>query len=263
MMPEILDLLDKLGPDLAELLAGSFGVFIRVGAMMALVPAFGEQVIPVRVRLGLTLAFTAITAPAIASDMPLATLAPGPLMQLVVTEATVGLILGIGLRLMIIALQTAGTIAAQATSLSQFFGGAGVDPQPAMSQILVVAGLALALIAGLHVKLAELILHSYSLFPPGHFPDAASLGAWGVAHVARSFTLAFSLAMPFVVLSLLYYVALGAINKAMPQLMVAFVGAPAITFAGLAVLLLTAPIILPLWHAALDGFLTDPTGLPR
>ncbi len=263
MMPELLDLLDTLSSDLADLAAGGLGVFIRVGAMMALVPAFGEQVIPVRVRLGITLAFTAITAPAIAPDMPPASFTPGPLMHLIATEALAGLVLGIGLRLLIMVLQIAGTIAAQATSLSQFFGGAGADPQPAMSQIMVMAGLALALIGGLHVKLAALVVHSYTLFPAGQFPDAANLGEWGVTHAARAFTLAFTLAMPFVILSLLYYVALGAINKAMPQLMVAFVGAPAITFAGLAVLLLTAPMILPLWHQTLEGFLLDPEGLPR
>ncbi len=263
MIPALLDMLDTLTADLGALAAGSLGVFIRVGALMALVPAFGEQVVPIRLRLGLTLAFTAITAPAIAPLMPAASFAPGPLIHLIATETVAGLVLGIALRLMIIALQTAGTIAAQATSLAQFFGGAGVDPQPAMAQILVMAGLALALMNGLHVKLAALIVHSYALFPPGRFPDAASLGAWGVAHAARAFTLAFTLAMPFVILSLIYYVALGAINKAMPQLMVAFVGAPAITFAGLAVLLLTAPMILPLWHMALEGVLRDPGGMPR
>ena len=47
--------------------------------------------------------------------------------------------------------------------------------------------------------------------------------------MAASFALALSLAAPFVIASLLYNVALGVINKAMPQLMVAFVGAPAIT----------------------------------
>lgn len=263
MMLELIDLLNGPGADLAAQATGSFGVFIRVGAMMALLPAFGEQVVPVRVRLGLTLAFTAITAPAIAPQMPAFSMAPAALMHLIATEAVAGLALGIVLRLMVMVLQIAGTIAAQATSLSQFFGGAGVDPQPAMSQLLVSGGLALAVLNGLHVKLAELILLSYTPFPPGAFPDAASLGEWGVAHAARSFTLAFTLAMPFVILSLLYYVALGAINKAMPQLMVAFVGAPAITFAGLVVLLLTAPLILPLWHQVLDGVLSAPAGMPR
>ncbi len=262
MNSEIFQLLEALSTELAGTAASSFGVFIRIGAMIALVPAFGEQVIPVRVRLGITLAFTAIAAPALAPMMPAAPTHPGALLTLITAEALAGLVLGIGLRLFTIALQTAGSIAAQATSLSQFFGGAGVDPQPAMSQILVMAGLALAVTLGLHISLAELIILSYSIFPPARFPDASSLGQWGTAHIARAFSLAFTLAMPFVILSLIFYVALGAINKAMPQLMVAFVGAPAITWAGLAVLFLTAPHMLPIWHAAFTGFLFDPAGLP-
>lgn len=263
MMIDLFEMLNTFGNEQARLAASGFGIFIRVGAMMAILPAFGEQVIPIRVRLGITLAFTAIAAPAIMPMMPPFMLSPGPLMTLILAEALAGLTLGIGLRFFIIALQTAGTIAAQATSLSQFFGGAGVDPQPAMSQILVMGGLALAVTAGLHVRLAELIVLSYSFFPPARFPDAASLGEWGVAHAARAFTLAFTLAVPFVMLSLLFYIALGAINKAMPQLMVAFVGAPAITWGGLAVLLLTAPLLLPVWHDAFQGFLVDPVALPR
>jgi len=259
MIAAILALLGEVETDLANAAALGLGVFVRVGAMMALVPAFGEQVVPVRVRLGLTLAFTAITAPSLAPIMPAAPTSPGPLLALIAAEAIAGLALGIGLRLFTIALQTAGTIAAQATSLSQFFGGAGVDPQPAMSQILVMAGLALAVTAGLHVSLAELIVLSYEFFPPARFPDAASLGEWGLSQTSRAFTLAFTLALPFVILSLLFYVALGAINKAMPQLMVAFVGAPAITWAGLAILLLTAPMMLPIWHEGFRGFLLDPT----
>lgn len=260
MIADLFPTLRAFEHDLANLLALSFGVFIRIGAMMALIPAFGEQVIPLRIRLALTLAFTAITAPALAPIMPPAPTAPGPLFALIAAEAVAGLALGIGLRLFTMALQTAGTIAAQATSLSQFFGGAGVDPQPAMAQILVMAGLALAVTADLHVALAELIVFSYDIFPPARFPDAASLGDWGLGQVARAFTLAFTLAMPFVILSLLFYVGLGAINKAMPQLMVAFVGAPAITWAGLAVLLLTAPLLLPLWHDSFRSFLANPTG---
>ncbi len=263
MMDGLLALTDPFLGDAQNLLASGFVVFIRIGAMMALIPAFGEQVVPVRIRIAITLAFTAITAPALAPIVPEVPTTAGPLLILIAAEAVAGLALGIGLRLFMIALQTTGTMAAQATSLSQFFGGAGVDPQPAMSQILVMAGLAVAVTADLHVALAELILLSYEIFPPARFPDAASIGEWGLAQTARAFRLAFTLALPFVIMSLLFYIALGAINKAMPQLMVAFVGAPAITWGGLAILLLTAPMILPIWHEAFRGYLFDPTGMPR
>jgi flagellar biosynthetic protein FliR len=76
--------------------------------------------------------------------------------------------------------------------------------------------------------------------------------------VARAFALAFSLAAPFVVASFLYNLALGAINRAMPQLMVAFVGAPVITAGGLVLLALALPALLGVWLAAFDEFLARP-----
>ena len=53
--------------------------------------------------------------------------------------------------------------------------------------------------------------------------------------------LAFTLAAPFVLVSVLYNLTLGVINRAMPQLMVVFVGAPVITGLGLAVLFADGP----------------------
>lgn len=263
MSTDLIAALTALGTEFGPTLEAALVVFLRVGAMMALLPAFGETVIPVRVRLALALAFTAIITPALEAALPAVPSAPLDLLRLIATETIAGFTLGAGLRLFVIVLQIAGTIAAQATSLSQFFGGAGVDPQPAMSQILLMGGLALAVTLGLHVRLAELLLLSYQLFTPGRFPLPADIADWGVSQVSRAFALAFTLAMPFVILSLVFYIALGAINKAMPQLMVAFVGAPAITFAGLALLLLTAPLVLPIWHDAFSAFIADPTGGAR
>lgn len=263
MSSELVAALNDLGAAFGPVLQAAGIVFLRVGAMMTLLPAFGESVVPVRVRVALALAFTAILTPALAADLPPLPQRPVPLLSLIAAETIAGFVLGAGLRLFVMVLQMAGTIAAQATSLSQFFGGAGVDPQPAMSQILVMGGLALAVTLGLHVRLAEFLLLSYQFIAPGQFPGAGDTGDWGVAQVSRAFALAFTLAMPFVILSLIFYVALGAINKAMPQLMVAFVGAPAITFGGLAMLLLTAPMILPIWHEAFTGFMTNPVaGVP-
>lgn len=258
MSGEVIAAFSSLGSAFGPMLEAALVVFLRVGVMMALLPAFGEAVIPIRIRLGLALAFTAIITPALIPLIPPLPGNPFALFRLIAAETVAGFALGAGLRLFVIVLQIAGTIAAQATSLSQFFGGAGVDPQPAMSQILVMGGLALAVTLGLHVRLAELLLLSYHVLAPGQFPNPADIGDWGVAQVSRAFALAFTLAMPFVILSLIFYVALGAINKAMPQLMVAFVGAPAITFAGLALLLLTAPLILPVWHNAFTGFMANP-----
>ncbi|AHM03714.1 Flagellar biosynthesis protein FliR [Roseibacterium elongatum DSM 19469] len=242
-------------------LATAFAVFLRVGAAFLVLPALGDQMIPVRIRLGAALALSVFLTPLMIGE--LGGLGPGaPPIRAFFSEAVAGLILGLSLRLTVHALQIAGSIAAQSTSLSQIMGGASPDPQPAMGAILMLAGVTLALISGLHVHLVESFLRSYALLPFGDLPGARDLGGWGVAKVADSFALAFSLAAPFMVASLLYNVALGVINKAMPQLMVAFVGAPAITWGGLALLLVSMPFILPIWLASFEGALSNPLGAP-
>ncbi|MCR9125043.1 MAG: flagellar biosynthetic protein FliR [Rhodobacteraceae bacterium] len=231
-------------------------VFLRVGALVSVLPAFGERSVPTRIKLMLALAFAAVVAPGVG---PLET--PDDVVGLgifALTETTVGLALGMGLRLFVLALQTAGSIAAQSTSLSQILGGAAVDPLPAMGYILVLAGLALAVMSGLHVRAAELLILSYQLFPAGRFPDAQALSGWGLNQVSRAFALAFTLSAPFVIASVIYNLALGAINRAMPQLMVAFVGAPVITMGGLMLLFVTAPLMLGVWLDALMSFADNP-----
>lgn len=250
--------LAQLLPVLSDTLWHGFVVFLRVAAITSMLPGFGEQSVPARIKLVLAIAFTLIVAPAILPVQLAEGL--GELALVIFSEVLAGLALGIGIRLFILALQTAGTIAAHATSLSQVFGGAGVDPMPAMGYVLIIGGIALAVMTGLHVKAAELIILSYDFMPMGQFIAGPDLSEWGVSQVARAFTLAFTLAAPFVILSVLYNVALGAINKAMPQLMVAFVGAPVITAGGLFLLLVSSPLILSVWVRTMDSFLGNPFG---
>ena len=99
---------------------------------------------------------------------------------------------------------------------------------------------------------------SFDILPVLSFPDPAEIAQAGRAQVAACFSLAFALAAPFVILSALYNLTLGFINKAMPQLMVAFVGAPVITLGSVALLLLTAPVMLSVWLGAVQSFFGHP-----
>lgn len=257
-MTELTALADALTAQLGPLWWAAFLVFVRVGGVMALLPAFGEQSVPMRVRLVLALAFTAVVVPAVADGFTATGAAPAQLLA----EAAAGLILGAGFRLIVQALQVAGTMAAQATSLSQLLGGAGVEPQPAMAQILMMAGLALAVAAGLHLRVAEALILSYEVLPPGRLPAGQDVALWGLAQIGQGFSLALALAAPFLIASLLYNIALGIINRAMPQLMVAFVGAPAITAGGLILLLVSAPVALGLWLEVFNRFVEAPFTVP-
>ncbi|WP_045387703.1 flagellar biosynthetic protein FliR [Falsirhodobacter sp. alg1] len=253
-MTELFAALTQMTGEATDLWRQAFIIFIRVGAMAALMPGFGEQTIPARVRLIIALAFTMVVAPAVhVPDMGMGGYAG---------ELASGLALGFGLRLFVMVLQTGGAIIAQATSLSQILGGAG-EAQPAIGHLLTYAGLALAMAADLHLRLAELIILSYRILPAGGIPDPSVIAEWGVGQVAHAFRLAFGIAAPFVAGSLVYNVAIGVINRAMPQLMMSMVFAPALTLGGLILLAIVAPISLGVWIAAFNVWLGNPfTVLP-
>jgi flagellar biosynthetic protein FliR len=181
-------------------------------------------------------------------------------LKYLLSEPVTGLLIGIGVRMFVFALQVAGSMAAQAMSLSQVLGGAGEEPLPAIGYVLTTAGVALAFVLDLHVKASVMLISSFQIIPPGSFLPAADLSQWGVGQVVSGFSLAFRMAAPFLLVAMLYNLMLGVINRAMPQLMVAFVGAPLITFGGLALLFASSAGVLALWNAEFTHFLSDPFG---
>lgn len=234
-------------------------VFPRVAAVMAFLPALGERSVPGRVKLGLAMGLTLILTPMMAEQLTILDSEmdwPG----LIVMETCIGALLAMIIRLWVMALQTAGAIAAQASSLSQLFGAAVADPLPALGNVLLLAGLTLFVMSGLHLQVIAYLFHSYTLFPPGEMPSASLVADWGRDQVTRSFALAFMLAFPFVLVSIAYNLILGVVNRAMPQMMVALVGAPAISLVTLAMLALLTPVIVLRWREAITMVMANPAG---
>lgn len=253
MQSALIDLVNWLGESALLMMT----VFLRIGAAMALMPGFGERTISIRVRLVLALAFSAVVWPMVQADLNGGSIELRPIAFL--AETVNGLAIGFFFRLFVVVLQVAGMMAAQATSLSQIFGPAATpDPLPAIGNLLVIGGFALAMTSGLHAKLAIALAETYSILPVGQMPYAADLTVWGISGISHAFASAFVLAAPFIILSVIYNLALALINRAMPQLMVAFIGAPAITLGGLVMLLVSLPTILVLWLRSFDEGLANP-----
>ncbi len=252
VLAAIADLADSAGLVAILLLA-------RVGAIAAMLPGFGEAFLSIRSRLAVAIALSVIVYPAAAPSYSVPTGAGPSLMLMLLSEAMIGLLLGLGVRLVVMALQFAGSIAAQSTSIAQIAGaGVAPDPMPAMGNLLLMGGLTLALVLGVHVRAVASILETYRLLPPGAVITGAQVYVWGVDHAMAAFDLAFTLAAPFVLTALVYNVSLGVINRAMPQLMVAFVGAPAITGLTILILLFAIGAMLTVWFQALDAYLLAP-----
>jgi flagellar biosynthetic protein FliR len=252
--------LNNLNDILNEEVAAVLLTFARTSGAVSFAPAIGERMLPSRVRLALAVVLTMVVFPLARQHYSHEKIGTYWFVGLFATELVIGVLLGIGLRFFVVCLQMAGSIAAQSTSLSQIFGTAASDPQPAIGHVLVLAGLAVATSLGLHVQIVKFVAQSYAIMSPGMAVASIDVATWGTQQIANMFALGFSIAMPFVIAGLLYNVALGAINRAMPQLMVSFVGAPAIALAGLVLLFFLAPLMISVWRSALMEFMQSPFG---
>ena len=234
-----------------------------MGAAAFLAPGLGDATTPVRVRLFAAFALTLVAAPA--ARPPAFELAnASALAMMLLTEASIGLLIGLTIRFALFALHIAGTIAAQAMQLSQLFGpGVSHEQESQISTLLMMAGVAIACSAGLHVELALAFAKTYAVAPFAAPLPASDAARHIVDHAAGAVSLGFSLSIPFLLLGFVYSLSLGAMNRAMPQLAVAFVGAPIAISAGAVLLGLCASLILARWsEAAAPIFLAPLVGAP-
>jgi flagellar biosynthetic protein FliR len=248
MTPELTALVEWAG---SQFWIG-FAVVLRVGAMMTLLPGFGEQAVPARVKLAVALAATLVVAPAVAPSIGPMPASPAALGVILLGEVTSGLVFGLILRFSVMALATAGALIAQGLSLAQMFGaGPAAEPLPVFSHLLVGAGLAIAAALGLHVEAVGYMIGSYTPVPFGTGMTGGIALEETLRGIIASFGTALTLAAPFLIATLVYNLAIGAINRAMPQLMVTFIGAPLLTGGGLALIAISAPMGLSHWAGLL------------
>ncbi len=246
-----LSFLENLALANEQYLYAFIAVMSRMSVFVFLLPGLGERGIPVRVRIMLVLVLCFLITPLIAEHV--SNPAFNMLAGMIALEAFYGFVLGFSLRLMLFVLQITGTIISQNMSLTQVFGGGMTsEPNTSISTILMLSGVALMLSFDLHIRAVSLFVKSYQTFPLSgfnqfHLPDFEAIAYTISKKTMQVFSFATALALPFLVLNFIYNLMLGFVNKAMPQLMVSFVGMPFITGIGIVLLALSAGGILLVW----------------
>lgn len=228
-------------------------VIARLSFIVILLPGIGDDVVPVRVRLMLLLglSFMFVSADIVALPMP-ETLAG--FLTALLGEAAVGVIIGIGLRMTVWILSITGSVIAQSIGLAQFLGvTVDTESQTITANILTMAGITLLLTLNYHLMVITSVIDLYRDMPVGVISMVGR--GYAMSDFYSAFTFAIMLAWPFVAVNLLYNIALGFINKALPQLMVAFVGAPFMVGAGVFFLAVSIASMLLVWLDRVPAFL--------
>ncbi len=226
--------------------------FARVGVLVMLLPGIGERMIPARVRLVfallLTLVFLPVVQPLLPTAAPIATL---------FVELMIGATLGIMARIMVAALQTAGSIIAQDLNLSF---AQSVDPTAgsqgtALANLIIMLGVTLVFTTDLHHLAITAIGASYMKLPPGVVPGSGDAATLALRTMATSFALAVKIAAPFAVFAIVFNLGLGVLSRMMPSLQVFFVAMPASVLLGMIMLLAVIGVMMRVYIDELAGLL--------
>jgi flagellar biosynthetic protein FliR len=248
-----------LSPTLTELLnwAPAFAlVLARIGAAMALLPGVGESTAPAVVRIGLALSMTILLLPELRPLMPPVPAAGLSMGLMVAGEVVTGLWFGWVARTIVLALPICAQFIGYLIGLSSVLQpDSELGAQSgALGTLFEMAAPVLLLGSGLY-RLPLLALDGlFRLIPPGHMLPAADSTQVAIHAVATGFSLALQLASPFVVIGIVWHVAIGLIGRIVSRMQVYFVSMPGQIMAGLALLMISGSTILLAWSDGTQAF---------
>ncbi|MEJ0016545.1 MAG: flagellar biosynthetic protein FliR [Acetobacteraceae bacterium] len=253
-----------MNPADAELIAAlptlAFGLILvmaRVGGAVALLPGLGEPEPPVLLRVGLTLGITALVLPGVAALIPPVPEAGLLAALMVAAEVLTGLWLGWLARLLVLALPVAGQF------IGYMMGIANVlQPDPILggqatpiARAFAVAAPLIILVTGLYGLPLAALAGSYALVPAGTLLPAADTVETAVHAVSTSFALAVRLASPFMLVAIVWNVAIGLLARLVPRLQVYFVAMPGQILGGMVLLAVLSSALVGAWLLGLrEGF---------
>lgn len=232
-------------------------VFLRVGALVMLIPGIGETTVPPRIRLSFALLVSLCLGPIASATLPALPATLGEMGGQALKELIVGLLLGGLLRFFLSSLAVAGEVVALQTTLAfaQTANPMQAQPSTALSSFLGVLGVTLIFASNLHHLFIGAIARSYTLFAPAKhvlIGDAATLA---VQTMAGTFALGIQMAAPVIVFSLVFNLATGLIGRVMPQFQIFFVATPLNILLGLSIFALTLGVMGLVWVGRYEAFL--------
>jgi flagellar biosynthetic protein FliR len=208
-----------------------------------------------RARLGIALALSILIGLPMSGRLGLPPSESLNLGFMVVAEVVCGLMIGGIIRLVMLAIHFAGSLIAMQSGLA---AAAFFDPHEATQgtltgNFLATLALVIIVVADAHLMILEALTASFAVIEISRGLDIGSLLEVLVRLGARAIETGLRMAAPVVLLSLLFYLLLGILNRLMPSFQVLFVAMPLQIALSLAVVMLSLGVIVELAAGLLTG----------
>lgn len=228
-------------------------LFARTGAMSMALPGIGDRTVPPRIRLVFALALSLILYPLVNKAFPNLPSSLFAMVTAIIGEVLIGIAIGFSVRIIISAIQLAGTVIAFQTGLAF---AQNVDPANGIQSsmfgtFLSVLAVALIFATDMHHLLLMAIHDSYTLFKPGSALPTGDFAQVAVTTLSSGFRIAVQLAGPFLVFGMIFYLGVGVLSRLIPQVQVFFLAMPLNITLGIVLFMLLLSTLM-LWF--LDYF---------
>jgi len=192
--------------------------FVRTGGLFALIPVFSARM-PVAVRIGLAAFFAWVVAGTLKAPVALPT-DLGGLVVVTFHELVIGLLMGMGARLIFYAIELAGAIISTELGLSmssQIDPLSQSSPSPIGLAMFQCAAL-LFLLSGAHHYVLGAFLRSFEISPPGTMGFNTNAGEVFVRNTGNIFLLAVQISAPVIAVNFVVTLTFAILGKAAPSM---------------------------------------------
>jgi len=238
-----------VSPWLQNFLLHVLPIGLRVGGLMTFAPFLGSEVVPARVKAGFTIVVTAMLYGITPVSQSL--LSTFGWLRMVLSEAAVGLVIGLSVQIVLEGMQIAGQLAGVQLGFSL---AAIIDPQtnidtPVLSVFHQMIALLIFLQFDVHHWMLRGIVKSFDYLPVGSSVFTL-LTARGFLHASGAmWVIGAQIAAPILLATMVIDITVGFLSKASPQFPALFVGISAKSIAGYVVLAASAA----LWPTVLEA----------
>lgn len=246
-------------PDLSLLVFAGALIFARLGAILMLLPGFGEGSIPPRIRLAFALLFALALGPILAGEMPAQPERPLQVAGLIINEVLIGLMIGSVARMFLASAAVAGQVIGQQSGLAmaQVFDPSQGQQGALMATFLNLTFMLLLFATNVHHLLLQAAQGSYTLFPAGQLPMIEDAAQWALSAFADAFMIGVQMASPLIVFGLVFYFGLGILSRLMPQAQIFFIAMPSNIMAGLFITSIALGSMATLWLSRMERFAVE------
>jgi flagellar biosynthesis protein FliR len=234
-------------------LQGYLWPLVRIGAFVMVMPLVAGSFVPVKVRLLLALALTAVIAPAIPSPTSPEFLSLAGLMAMA-QEIAIGVAIGFSLQLVFDAITLGGQVIAMSMGLgfAVFVDQTRGVNVPVLGQLfLMLAALVFLSLDG-HLTLIRLLADSFEWLPVA----STGMDTMAIASIlewsSQLFSVALRIALPAIAALIVVNLSFGVMSRAAPTLNLFAVGFPVAMLLGFAVIFLNLAALQEVVSLMLD-----------